>query len=242
MCQAAFSWKPFPVLHRDEKRDTDLEFRTLFLPLLLPPLPATQTLAVSLAFNFVQLSHILISHLSPFLWSWFIQRERMVSIIYSIPTHLWPWLMHRWPKWSLCQAAVEYSTVHAHACLHAHTKKRTGQWVQACARIYSRSLPVSAMDTWQQRSAATGLILEWLFLASGPFITCDDETALMCVVYIPVCLDWEQTVNPPRMLPKWFMVTNAAVYTKQQRPHEKESNAIRWVINVSIILYGDLRL
>lgn len=124
----------------------------------------------SLAFNISNSLPHVISHLSPFLWSWFIQRERMVSIIYSIPTHLWPWLMHHWPNRSLCQAVVEYST---HTCkpAHPHTQKITGQRVHACTHIHSLSLSASPMDTWQQEFTVMSLnwsqiiaVLKWLNL------------------------------------------------------------------------------
>ncbi len=121
-------------------------------------LPVTQMLSFSLAFNFSSSPPHLISHLSPFLWSWFIQRERMVSIIYSIPTHLWPWLMHHWPNHSLCQVCrgVQYST-HTSILARPLTKKITGQWVQARTHIHSLSLSASPMDTWQQECTVIDL-------------------------------------------------------------------------------------
>lgn len=74
----------------------------------------------------------------------------MVSIIYSIPTHLWPWLMHHWPNRNLSgHRRVQYST---HTCMPAHprTKQITGQWVQACTHIHSLSLQPRP-DTWQHK-------------------------------------------------------------------------------------------
>lgn len=167
------------------------------------PPPVTQMLSFSLTFSFSNSLPHLISHLSPFLWSWFIQREGMVSIIYSIPTHLWPWLMHHWPNRSLCQARhrIQYST---HTCMlpNTHTQKITGQWVQACTHIHSLSLSASPMDTWQQECTIINLnwsqtigVLKWLNFIWSLIVAFDDETALTCVIFITKCLDLEQTAN-----------------------------------------------
>lgn len=113
----------------------------------------------SLTFRFSSSLPHGISQLSPFLRSCFIQREGMVSIIYSIPTHLWPWLMHHNPSSSLCQTChrIQYSTPTLHTPLHTHT--HTGHRVQASTHIYSRSLSASPMDTWQQE--CTIITLDW---------------------------------------------------------------------------------
>lgn len=148
-------------------------------------------LSFSLTFNFSNSLPHLISHLS--------QREGMVSIIYSIPTHLWPWLMHHWPNQSLCQAhhRVQYCAVHTHACLHTQTHththtKITGQWVQACTHIHSLSLSASPMDTWQQECtiinpnwSPTIAVLKWLILMWGRILDFGHQT----VIFITECLD-----------------------------------------------------
>lgn len=127
--------------------------------------------SLSLTFRFSNSLPHGISHLSPFLRSWFIQREGMVSIIYSIPTHLWPWLMHHKPSSSLCQAChrIRHITHTLHTPLHTRTHTHTGHRVQASTHIYSRSLSASPMDTWQQECtiitldwSQTAAVLKWL--------------------------------------------------------------------------------
>lgn len=169
--------------------DTEMEFRTLLPSILLFQLHKCSFF--SLTFRFSNSLPHLISHLSPFLWSWFIQRKGMVSIIYSIPTHLWPWLMHHWPKHSLCQAhhRVQYTT-HTHACL-TPTQKITGQWVQACTHIHSLSLSASPVDTWQQECTFINLnwsrtftVLKWLNSIWRRTAVFDDERDLRWVIFI----------------------------------------------------------
>lgn len=102
----------------------------------------------------------------------------MVSIIYSIPTHLWPWLMHHWPNCSLCQARykVQYS-IHTCMLVHPRTQKITGQWVQSCKHIHSLSLSASPMDTWQQE--CTIINLNWSQTVTLNNFICSWLVALM---------------------------------------------------------------
>lgn len=100
-----------------DKSETDFECRTFSLSFSSS---STNTLLLWHSIS-PTLPH-LISHLSPFLWSWFIQRERMVSIIYSILTHLQPWLMHQWPEHGLCQGCCGEQWTHGH--LHTYTVKK----------------------------------------------------------------------------------------------------------------------
>lgn len=125
----------------------------------------------SLTFRFSCLLPHGIFQLSPFLRSCFIQREGMVSIIYSIPTHLWPWLMHHNPSSSLCQACHRIQYVHTHTQTHEHTHAHTE--VTGCRRAH-----ISIADPSQPLPWTPGNKNALLSLSTGakPLLSLNDST------------------------------------------------------------------
>ena len=194
------TFKPLPFLCKEEKWDTDLEFRTVFLPLYSSSsytnalfLSGIQFLQLSPTFNLSSLSISLV-------------------LIYSEGKDGIHYLFHTNPSLAMANASlaqpesvsgrrrVQYSThTHTHACTPTH-KKITGQWVQACTHIHSLSLSASPMDTWQQEFTVISLnwsqiiaVLIWLDIIKPDHNFRWWNCTLHVSFLIAVCLDFERS-------------------------------------------------